>query len=171
MIASGAMRSCVAEAIGTFALVLVGTGAIVVNDQSGGSLSHVGVSLAFGLVVMTMVVAVGDVSGAHLNPAVTLGFWAARRLPANRVAPYVASQATGALAASALLALATTTWVVPRACVSKPLDVEQIASFVVDRCQFRWRRRGPASGPRAEASQVRADRGVVGSTALEGAPQ
>jgi aquaporin Z len=99
------MRSCIAEAIGTFALVLVGTGAIIVNDVTGGSLTHVGVSLAFGLVVMTMVVAVGDVSGAHLNPAVSLGFWAARRLPGRRVGPYVASQALGALAASALLAV------------------------------------------------------------------
>lgn len=72
------MRSCIAEAIGTFALVLVGTGAIVVNDLTGGSLTPVGVSLAFGLVVMTMVVAVGDLSGAYLNPAATFGFWAAR---------------------------------------------------------------------------------------------
>jgi len=98
------MRSCVAEAIGTFALVLIGTGAIVVNDLSGGALTHVGVSLAFGLVVMTMIVAVGDVSGAHLNPAVTLGFWAARRLPGAKVAPYVGSQVAGALAASILVA-------------------------------------------------------------------
>jgi aquaporin Z len=99
------MRSYVAEGIGTFALVLVGTGAIVVNDLTGGGITHLDVSLAFGLVVMTMIAAVGGVSGAHLNPAVTLGFWAARRLPGARVAPYVASQAAGALAASMLVAL------------------------------------------------------------------
>lgn len=59
-------------------LVFAGTGAIVVDHATGGSITHLGVSLAFGLAVMTMIYAVGDASGAHLNPAVTLGFWAAR---------------------------------------------------------------------------------------------
>jgi aquaporin Z len=96
-------RACVAEAIGTFALVFAGTGAIVVNDFSGGAVTHVGVALTFGLVVMAMIYAVGDVSGAHLNPAVTLGFWLSRRFPGRSVGPYVLSQLAGALAASALL--------------------------------------------------------------------
>jgi aquaporin Z len=96
-------RRCVAESLGTFALVFAGTGAIVVNDVSGGIVTHVGVALTFGLVVTAMIYAVGDVSGAHLNPAVTLGFWLARRLPAREVAPYVGSQVAGALAASVLL--------------------------------------------------------------------
>jgi aquaporin Z len=96
-------RKLVAEAIGTFALVFAGTGAIVVNDVTGGTVTHAGVALTFGLVVASMIFAVGDVSGAHLNPAVTLGFWAARRLPARAVAPYVASQTAGALAASLLV--------------------------------------------------------------------
>lgn len=68
------MQKYAAETIGTFALVFAGTGAIVVNDLFGGSITHVGVALTFGLVVMTMIHAVGDVSGAHLNPAVSLGF-------------------------------------------------------------------------------------------------
>jgi len=89
--------------VGTFALVFVGTGAIIVNDVSGGALTHLGVSMAFGLVVMTMVYAVGDISGAHLNPAVTLGFWVARRLPTVQLAPYVLSQCLGAVLASASL--------------------------------------------------------------------
>jgi aquaporin Z len=97
------MKRCAAEAIGTFALVFAGTGAIVVNDVTGGALTPLGVAAAFGLAAACMVYAVGDVSGAHFNPAVTLGFWLARRLPARAVAPYVASQLAGALGASALL--------------------------------------------------------------------
>ena len=98
-------KKALAEAIGTFALVFVGTGAIVVNEVSGGALTHSGIALCFGLVVMTMVYAVGDISGAHLNPAVTLGFWTARRMPGREVGPYVAAQCLGAVGASALLRL------------------------------------------------------------------
>ena len=97
------MNRFVAEAIGTFALVFAGTGAIVVNDLSQGAISHVGVALTFGLVVMAMIYAIGDISGAHLNPAVTLGFWLAARFPREDVVPYIASQLTGALTASVLV--------------------------------------------------------------------
>ena len=97
------MQRFVAEAIGTFALVCAGTGAIVVDDLSQGAVSHVGVALTFGLVVMAMIYAVGDISGAHLNPAVTFGFWLARRLPGADVAPYILSQLAGAFVASALV--------------------------------------------------------------------
>src|SRR5438128_9401851 len=90
---------------GTFALVFAGTGAIIVNSESLGTVSHVGVALSFGLVVLAMIYAVGDVSGPHLNPAVTLGFYAARRLPRRWVLPYIASQCAGALAASGVLRL------------------------------------------------------------------
>jgi aquaporin Z len=96
-------KKCGAEALGTFALVFAGTGAIIVNDVCGGVVTHVGVALTFGLIVLAMIYAVGDVSGAHLNPAVTIGFFAARRLRGKAVLPYILSQSLGALAASALL--------------------------------------------------------------------
>lgn len=96
-------RRAVAELLGTFALVFAGTGAIVVNDVHGGVVTHVGVAATFGLIVLAMIYAVGDVSGAHLNPAVTLAFALAGRLPAAAVVPYVAGQTAGAFAASAAL--------------------------------------------------------------------
>lgn len=96
-------RRLTAEFFGTFALVFAGTGAIVVNDTHGGVVTHVGVAATFGLVVLAMIYAVGDVSGAHLNPAVTVAFAAAGRFPAGGVGPYVLSQLLGAFAASGLL--------------------------------------------------------------------
>jgi aquaporin NIP len=97
------MKKCGAELIGTFALVFAGTGAIVSNEASAGAVTHVGIALTFGLIVLAMIYTVGDISGAHLNPAVTIGFWAARRLPSRDVLPYIGSQLTGALLASGLL--------------------------------------------------------------------
>ncbi|HUG19681.1 MAG TPA: aquaporin [Planctomycetaceae bacterium] len=97
------MKKYVAEAIGTFALLFAGTGAIIVNDVSNQTISHVGIALTFGLVVMAMIYAIGDVSGAHINPAVTLGFWVARRLDGKEVLPYLIAQLVGAFAASGVL--------------------------------------------------------------------
>ncbi|MCE9545427.1 MAG: aquaporin [Planctomycetia bacterium] len=98
-----AVKKYAAEAIGTFCLVLAGTGAIVVNDVRGGVISHVGVALTFGLVVMAMIYTLGDVSGAHINPAVTVAFWVARRFDGRLVLPYIVAQCCGALAASVVL--------------------------------------------------------------------
>ena len=99
------MRRHWAEAIGTFSLVFAGTGAIVVNDVSGGAVGHVGVALTFGLVVMAMIYAWGDVSGAHFNPAVTVGLALARRFDWRAVPGYLLAQSAGAAAASGLLRL------------------------------------------------------------------
>jgi len=99
------MKKFASEFFGTFALVFAGAGAIVINDVSGGVISHVGVALTFGLVVLAMIYALGDVSGAHLNPAVTLGFFAARRFPARLVPSYIFSQILGAITASFVLRL------------------------------------------------------------------
>jgi MIP family channel proteins len=95
-------RALVAEAIGTFALVFAGCGAIMVDAKTG-QLGHVGVAITFGLVIMAMIYAVGHVSGAHLNPAVTLSFVLTRHFPRSRAAGYWSAQVAGALAAAALL--------------------------------------------------------------------
>lgn len=92
-------RQLAAEGFGTFVLVFAGTAAIVV-DGLYGSVTHVGVSLVFGLVVLALIYAVGDVSGAHLNPAVTTAFWLAGRFPGRRVPAYAGAQLGGALVAS-----------------------------------------------------------------------
>jgi aquaporin NIP len=97
-------RRLSAEAVGTFTLVFAGTSAVVVNGLYG-SVTHVGVALVFGLVVLSLIYALGDVSGAHLNPAVTVGFWLAGRFPARSVLPYVAAQCVGALLASLVVRL------------------------------------------------------------------
>ena len=97
------MRKLFAEFLGTFALVFAGTGAIVIDHASGGAIGHAGIALTFGLIVLAMIYTFGDVSGAHFNPAVTVAFAAAQRLPWREAPGYVAAQLLGAFAASALL--------------------------------------------------------------------
>ena len=97
------MKKLTSEFIGTFCLIFAGTGAIIINDASGGAVSHVGIALTFGLIVLAMIYTLGEVSGAHFNPAVTLAFWAARRLEKRHVLPYIAAQCAGAVAASLTL--------------------------------------------------------------------
>jgi len=98
-------KKCFAEFLGTFALVFAGTGAIVINDVSDGAVTHVGIALTFGLVVLAMIYAVGDISGAHINPAVTSAFWLSGRFPGRSVLPYVVSQCLGAVLASGVMRL------------------------------------------------------------------
>ena len=98
-------KKWMAEFIGTFALVFAGTGAIVINEASHGAVTHAGIALTFGLTVLAMIYTIGDISGAHLNPAVTIGFWFSRRSRREDVLPFVVSQCVGALAASATLRL------------------------------------------------------------------
>ncbi len=97
-------RRAAAEAIGVFALVFAGCGAIVTEAEHPGSLGTVGIALVFGLVIMAMVYATGHLSGAHLNPAVTLAFALTRHFPRTEAAAYLLAQVAGALAAAALLA-------------------------------------------------------------------
>jgi aquaporin NIP len=96
-------RRAAAEGIGAFALVFAGCGAIVANAEYGGDLGAVGVSLVFGLVIMAMVYATGHLSGAHLNPAVTLAFALTRHFPVREATAYIAAQVAGAIAAAGLL--------------------------------------------------------------------
>lgn len=99
------MSKYLAEASGTFGLVLAGTGAIALDRFTAGGVTHTGISLVFGGIVFLMILAVGKISGAHLNPAVTLGLWQAGLFAKKEIVPYVMSQLTGALAASLLLCL------------------------------------------------------------------
>lgn len=97
------MNRLLSELLGTFTLVFAGTGAIVINQVSGGDITHSGIAIVFGLVVLAMIHTFGDVSGAHLNPAVTTAFAAAGRFAWREVPGYISAQLVGALAASALL--------------------------------------------------------------------
>ncbi len=92
-----------AEAFGTFALVFAGTGAVVIDAETGGGIGHIGIGLTFGLVIMVMIYAVGHISGAHFNPAVTLGFAVGRHFPWSEVPRYWAAQLLGGVVASLLL--------------------------------------------------------------------
>jgi aquaporin Z len=95
-------RELWAEAIGAFVLIFAGTGAIIVNQETA-ALGHVGIALTFGLVVMALIYALGDVSGAHFNPAVTLAFALGGRFPWAKVPGFLIAQLLGGLSASATL--------------------------------------------------------------------
>ncbi len=97
------MRKYAAEGLGTFALVFCGTGAIVINQQTNGAVSHVGIAITFGLIVMAMIYTLGNISGAHLNPAVTIAFTLAKRFELKQVLPYIIAQLSGAIGASMIL--------------------------------------------------------------------
>ena len=99
------MRKYVAEAIGTFALLFCGTGAVVINEETHGAVTLVGIAITFGFIVMAMIYTLGSISGAHLNPAVTIAFTIAKRFQLKEVLPYIISQSIGAVLASGTLKL------------------------------------------------------------------
>lgn len=99
------MRKFLAEFLGTYALVFAGTGAIIIDNQTHGGVTHAGVAITFGLVVMSMIYAFGEISGAHLNPAVSISFTLAGKFQPSHLLPYIISQIAGALAASFTLKL------------------------------------------------------------------
>jgi MIP family channel proteins len=129
-------RRLISEALGTFFLVLIGPGAAIVNDYGDGVLGQVGIALAFAFVVIAMIYALGHLSGAHINPAVTIAFWSARRFPTPEVLPYLIAQCTGALLASgasrAVLGLAGDLGAtVPRVSPAAAFGIEWLLSFVL----------------------------------------
>ena len=97
------MKKYIAEFIGTFSMVFCGTGAIVINETTNGAVTHIGIAVTFGLIVMAMVYSLGNISGAHLNPAVTIAFAVAKKFPVKEIFPYTVFQLAGAFGASFVL--------------------------------------------------------------------
>lgn len=127
-------RAAAAEAIGAFGLVFVGCGAVVTDAITSGAVGHVGISLTFGLIITAMIYALGHISGAHFNPAVTIAFTAARHFPLALAPLYLAAQFAGAVAASAALRLlfgpvANLGATIPRAGAGQSLLLEGILTF------------------------------------------
>jgi len=125
-----------AEVVGTFFLVLIGPGAAMVNAWTGGGLGVTGIAIAFAFVVIAMVYALGHVSGAHINPAVTIGFWSARRFPTREVVPYVVAQCAGAVAGALVLRailgpVGHMGATLPAIAISATFVVEWLLSFVL----------------------------------------
>ncbi|GAC1386331.1 MAG: aquaporin [Ginsengibacter sp.] len=99
------MNKLFSEFLGTFIMVFCGTGAIIIDHQSNGAVSHVGVAITFGLIVMSLIYTLGNISGAHMNPAVTIAFTVAKRFSVSNVLPFILSQLLGAIFASFILKL------------------------------------------------------------------
>ena len=122
-------KRCVAEALGTFVLVALGPGAAMVAQKTQ-AFGHAGVALAFGLAVTIVVAATGHVGGAHINPAVTLGFWTRGRFAARDVAPYMIAQCVGAIASAFLLCWIVGSEFAPASATTPAIPVAQ--AFVTE---------------------------------------
>jgi len=99
------MKKYLGEFFGTFGIVFIGTAALIINQQTDGSLSIIGIAIAFGVAVAAMIIAFADMSGGHFNPAVTIGFAIVKKFHFKDVIPYITCQVSGALAASFILKL------------------------------------------------------------------
>ena len=97
------MKKYIAEFIGTFSMIFCGTGAMTINEVTGGGVTHVGIAITWGLIVMAMIYAFGDISGAHFNPAVSIAFAYAKKFSWKEVPKYIVAQVLGALLASVIL--------------------------------------------------------------------
>jgi aquaporin Z len=97
------MKNYISEFIGTFAMIFCGTGAMTINETTGGDVTHVGIGITWGLIVMAMIYAFGEISGAHFNPAVSIAFAYAKKFSWKEVPKYIFFQVAGAFAASLLL--------------------------------------------------------------------
>ncbi|MFK8059051.1 MAG: MIP/aquaporin family protein [Polaribacter sp.] len=97
------MKKYIAEFIGTFSMIFCGTGAMTINEITGGDVTHVGIGITWGLIVMAMIYAFGDISGAHFNPAVSIAFAYAKKFAWKEVPKYITAQILGAFAASLIL--------------------------------------------------------------------
>lgn len=130
------MKKYLAESIGTFALLFCGTGAIIINQQSGGVITHVGVALTFGLIVMAMIFSLGNISGAHMNPSVTTAFVMAGQFKLTKALPYIACQLVGGISASLLLRFlfpdnATLGATIPSGSALQSFSIEVALSFIL----------------------------------------
>jgi MIP family channel proteins len=119
------LRAAIAEGVGTFILVFAGTGAVVVNQISQGAITHLGISVVFGAIVTALIYALGHISGAHFNPAVTLAFWSNGCFRRDQVLPYL-----GAIAASGLLAACFGS--VGRLGATLPLQDQWLQAFILE---------------------------------------
>jgi aquaporin Z len=160
-----------AEAIGTFLLVLIGPGAVMVDAITGGALGTIGIALAFGLVVATVVYAFSNASGAHINPAVSVGLWSIGHLERRQVVPFVLAQCLGAIAASmvarsGLGPVASLGATIPSVGVATAFGIEWLLSFLL-MCVILSAVRHGSEGRAATAGTIGA---AVGLCALVGGP-
>lgn len=130
------MKKYYSEFIGTFILMFCGTGAMVIDETTNGTVTHVGVAITWGLIVMSLIYALGETSGAHFNPAVTIAFTVNKNFPIKEVAPYVISQFVGAIGASLLLKYLFPTSIflgatLPRNDAMQSLILEIVLSFLL----------------------------------------